>query len=477
MPYGGTNKEQDKKIESCVNDLMNDPKFKPRKGKDKKSSAIAICKSSIMQGEKMEKETFTYTPEEKMKFAGTKITNVHIFKPGEYRGTKWTKDIVNKIVENFNTLKEKIGFQPPVRIGHRTNDPVQNAKSVIGYIENISADEEGNLFADTEIFDDKDVENFKRLKRSIEFGPYETNEGEEFDNVLWGLGLVDIPQVERLAEVNVYSKPLEEMANKQPYGEVAYADPGYQKDKVKRYPIDTEEHIRAAWSYINMPKNASKYSAEQLKSIKNRIKSAAKKFGIKIEETNMDKEGIKEETLAEETSEGKDDKVKLEKEEAKDEDEEKKGEESEEKSEDMTKESEMVSMSKEEAAELKAAKEKLEKIEVEKAKTKLALRAEKIDAFHKEAKIVPAMLDKEKEFAQSLSDEQFDKYVEIKNSMPKLVELGKESGSQTSNEPDKDTEAQKLEKVTQKAKELVVNSLIRQGYSKEEAEKLLENKK
>jgi len=69
---------------------------------------------------------------------------------------------------------------------------------------------------------------------------------------------------------------------KKPYGDVAYADPGYQKDKQKRYPINTAAHVRAAWSYINQDKNASLYTAAQLSRIKSRIKSAAKKFGINI---------------------------------------------------------------------------------------------------------------------------------------------------------------------------------------------------
>src|ERR1035437_1069384 len=42
-------------------------------------------------------------------------------------------------------------------------------------------------------------------------------------------------------------------ANKQPFGAVTYADPGYQQDKVKRYPLDSKAHVKAAWSYINMP--------------------------------------------------------------------------------------------------------------------------------------------------------------------------------------------------------------------------------
>src|SRR6185312_5147778 len=42
----------------------------------------------------------------------------------------------------------------------------------------------------------------------------------------------------------------ETKASKTPYGDVAYADPGYQSDKKKRYPIDSADHVRAAWSYI-----------------------------------------------------------------------------------------------------------------------------------------------------------------------------------------------------------------------------------
>lgn len=67
-----------------------------------------------------------------------------------------------------------------------------------------------------------------------------------------------------------------------PYGDVKYADPGYQSDKQKRYPIDTAAHVRAAWSYINQKDNANLYTAAQLSRIKSRIKSAAKKFGINI---------------------------------------------------------------------------------------------------------------------------------------------------------------------------------------------------
>lgn len=74
----------------------------------------------------------------------------------------------------------------------------------------------------------------------------------------------------------------ESRAGNKPYGDVAYADPGYQKDKKKRYPIDTKKHVKAAWSYINKAKNAAAYTAAQVASIKSKIKAAAAKFGVKI---------------------------------------------------------------------------------------------------------------------------------------------------------------------------------------------------
>jgi hypothetical protein len=61
------------------------------------------------------------------------------------------------------------------------------------------------------------------------------------------------------------------------YGDVQFADPVN-----KKYPIDSESHVRAAWSYINHPDNAAKYDKDDVQTIKNRIKRAAKKFDIEI---------------------------------------------------------------------------------------------------------------------------------------------------------------------------------------------------
>jgi hypothetical protein len=75
---------------------------------------------------------------------------------------------------------------------------------------------------------------------------------------------------------------IREAANPKPYGSVRYADPGYQSDKVKRYPIDTKAHAKAAWSYINQPDNQKSYTPAQLKRIRARIKGALQKFGVNV---------------------------------------------------------------------------------------------------------------------------------------------------------------------------------------------------
>jgi Family of unknown function (DUF6582) len=56
--------------------------------------------------------------------------------------------------------------------------------------------------------------------------------------------------------------------------ELNYADPGYQSDGKRRYPIDTERHIRAAWNYISRPSNAQPYTADQLGRIRAAIIAA-----------------------------------------------------------------------------------------------------------------------------------------------------------------------------------------------------------
>jgi uncharacterized protein DUF6582 len=64
------------------------------------------------------------------------------------------------------------------------------------------------------------------------------------------------------------------------YGDVTFADPVNNK-----YPIDTAEHVRAAWSYIHHKNDADKYKPDEVKLIEQRIEAAAKKFGVHLHES------------------------------------------------------------------------------------------------------------------------------------------------------------------------------------------------
>jgi hypothetical protein len=61
------------------------------------------------------------------------------------------------------------------------------------------------------------------------------------------------------------------------YGDVEFADRTNHK-----YPIDTAQHVRSAWSYINHQDNADEYDADEVDTIKGRIRRAAEKHGVEI---------------------------------------------------------------------------------------------------------------------------------------------------------------------------------------------------
>ncbi len=67
-------------------------------------------------------------------------------------------------------------------------------------------------------------------------------------------------------------------------GEKKYGDVEFADETNKKYPIDTEAHVSAAWNYINHKDNAAKYDADEVETIKNKIKRAAKKFGVEIDD-------------------------------------------------------------------------------------------------------------------------------------------------------------------------------------------------
>ncbi len=86
----------------------------------------------------------------------------------------------------------------------------------------------------------------------------------------WADGLTD-EQAATLLEKIARRKGVDPKEGEHKYGDVEYAD-----EKNKKYPLDSEKHIRAAWSYIHMPKNAGKYDAADVGTIKRKIIAAWK---------------------------------------------------------------------------------------------------------------------------------------------------------------------------------------------------------
>lgn len=61
------------------------------------------------------------------------------------------------------------------------------------------------------------------------------------------------------------------------YGDVLFADPVNNK-----YPVDTPEHIHAAWSFIHEARNQEFYSPQDVACIESRIRDAAAAQGITL---------------------------------------------------------------------------------------------------------------------------------------------------------------------------------------------------
>jgi HK97 family phage prohead protease len=88
-----------------------------------------------------------------------------------------------------------------------------------------------------------------------------------------------------------------------PYGDVSYADPGYLDSAGNqartsgntpqaRYPIDTEAHCRAAWSYFHQGNNAAAYTTSQRSTVEGRIRSALREYGVDVASSSFDFETL-----------------------------------------------------------------------------------------------------------------------------------------------------------------------------------------
>ncbi len=475
-----------------------------------------------------------YKTTQKLDFGkGTIVTGVEVFKEGEFQGFEWTKEDLELIAANFKKLKEKADFDPPVRIGHRSDDSVANAKNVIGYIEDVYVkvkDGVATLFNDWDINDRDvldDIQSGKYRKRSAEIGPYDDNNKNQYELALWGVGLVDIPQVEGLTEITLFSKnhdgsevklnktdiPIDKEGSdkfgkklrKESYKLLELAKISTKEVKViKKTITDLDALLRIVadkedWWDVS-------WIAGILASLKSRVTMATNNSeGVDILMTKKKKENTQEfdkhcvnKKIGEGMSEAEAKKacknVELDKDEDEEEDEEKdpveegaadKGGEDQtdgENSDNSTDEGEkdpdeiegengFSKDGKEEMVTIpKSQLEALSKKATEASEKTLTTNFEKLVT---EAKIPSGMKDKFLVFAKTLSASTQEEFIKLLSEQSPIVKLDKVQGKVNSDDP-KDIE--KLE-AKSKAKDNVRSFLKRQGFSEKEIEKQINNDK
>jgi len=503
MPYGGTTKAENAKIERCVEEVM-------KTGKNKES-AIKICKTTIMKNDK-----FDFEPIDKEEFSKT-LKGIEIFREGVYRGKKFTKQIIKEMVDNFKKLKEK-GFKPPIRIGHRIDGRSDiNARNLIGYVENVydEEDEKGisHLYADSKIENDEEGKKIGKtlINRSVELGDYEDNDGNKYKNVLWGYGFVDIPQVEGmkpiLAEVEMFDKPfdkelylietqvdkkniksiqkaidelkklMDSAISKEDYWRVRSCaemisnlksmqpmevnmDKGDDISKEKDNEIATEEYVDKEIEGL------AKMTRKAINDLPDSDFAYIESGGEKDEEGKTKPRSLRhfpihdashvrnalarigqgaafgKEALAKVRAAAKKFGIEI----------------------TAEKEDENVILSKDEHIELMEAKKKVDEMEKVEMEKELQEREEVVKTFQNDGKVITENFDKEVEFAKSLTKEQFETYKQIKTDQPKFIELDAEKGKQNLDEPKKDDKVDPVEM----ANENIRTKMREEGRSDEE---------
>jgi phage head maturation protease len=95
-------------------------------------------------------------------------------------------------------------------------------------------------------------------------------------NVITALSLTEISLVDRPANPEAVFDCWKAEGGDRVVDAIDYADPGYRADGRKRYPLDSERHIRAAWAFIHIAANTAPYTAGELDQIASRIVAAWK---------------------------------------------------------------------------------------------------------------------------------------------------------------------------------------------------------
>ena len=149
--------------------------------------------------------------------------------------------------------------------------------SAVGIAQEAAIDEHGLYIAAKSVDGDAWAKVIEGVYKGFSIGGRVTARDPTNRNIITGLDLTEISVVDRPANPEAVFDCWKRAASapgNEDEGDIEYADPGYQADGRKRYPIDTEAHVRAAWAYIHVPDNAARYTAEDLERVRARIVAA-----------------------------------------------------------------------------------------------------------------------------------------------------------------------------------------------------------
>lgn len=404
MPYPGVPKEKEPKMERCVTKVM-------KTGKSK-SSAIAICKTSIMsQQEPKEKEKpykvvanadkhyiFSSSSKIDSSATGKLVKNIEIFKSGTFKGIEFKTSALDKMVANFHYLKSFDIFpNVPMRADHPGFWSAGEVDKIGGYVSDLRRIGK-KLVADVRFTSEemlKKVLDGSYISRSSEIGTYHDNDGTIYDPVLYGFAWVDIPAVEGLSPKFSFSKDKNiELIN---------LNEENMGEENQFPPVEKSED-----SEVEKTEEETEISAEKEES------------SDKAETTTEEKTDVEVENKEEEESE------------------EKKEEVNAEENVELSKDNNAIDFAKafpKEAAELESFRQ-----------SKLS---NFVDSLIAMGKALPSMKEKELMFVKSLSIEQFEQYKSLKESSPTIVKFNDEQiieGEESQNKPGSNSEKSPEEK-------------------------------
>jgi HK97 family phage prohead protease len=146
--------------------------------------------------------------------------------------------------------------------------------SAVGVAEEASVDDKG-LYVGARIVDPRAWDKVTSgVYKGFSVGGRVRSRDPADRNVITALTLTEISLVDRPANPEAVFDCWKVERGEGMADAIDYADPGYQADGRKRYPLDSERHIRAAWAFIHIASNAAPYTAGELDRVTSRIVAA-----------------------------------------------------------------------------------------------------------------------------------------------------------------------------------------------------------